>query len=72
MDGYTDKSIFLPAAGDRYDSSLHDAGSGGYYWSSSLSMGRPDLACVLLFYSSFVISDYGGRWCGRSVRPVCP
>ena len=69
--GYTNKSIFLPAAGYRIDNSLSRAGSSGYYWSSSLYTDNPSGACVLLFYSGFVISDSGGRWCGRSVRPVC-
>ena len=71
--GYTDKSIFLPAAGDRYDSSLDGAGSYGYYWSSSLRPDGPFDAGYLYFSPSYV---YGGssrsRCCGQSVRPVCP
>ena len=70
--GYTNKSIFLPAAGCRLDSSLYNAGSGGYYWSSSLYTGSPNGAYYLNFYSSRVDwgSDY--RFYGHSVRPVCP
>ena len=30
-----DKYVFLPAAGNRYDTSWSDVGSGGYYWSST-------------------------------------
>ena len=33
--GPNGNSIFLPAAGYRYGSSLNDAGSDGYYWSST-------------------------------------
>ncbi|MBR3076094.1 MAG: hypothetical protein IKH11_10140, partial [Bacteroidales bacterium] len=33
--GPNGKSIFLPAAGLRYDTYLGSAGSNGYYWSSS-------------------------------------
>lgn len=62
-------SIFLPAAGYRYDCSLEDAGTYGYYWSSSLRTGS--YARCLFFGSSFV--DWNiYRYDGRSVRPVCP
>lgn len=69
--GYTDRSIFLPAAGYRYDTSLHDAGSYGYYWSSSLYAGYPRDAWLLYFYSGNHIT-YFYRGYGLSVRPVCP
>ena len=35
-EGYTHKSIFLPAAGNRSGIGLYGEGSEGYYWSSSL------------------------------------
>lgn len=69
--GYTDKFIFLPAAGLRYGSDLRGAGSYGYCWSSSLY--EYDSSSV--WYLSF---DSGGRYLGynrhsgRSVRPVLP
>ncbi len=65
-------SIFLPAAGRRYDSSLEYAGSYGYYWSSSLYTDYPYYAWGVYFNSSFVGRDYGNRYGGLSVRPVCP
>ncbi len=65
-------SIFLPAAGYRNGSSLYDAGSLGYYWSSSLSTGYSYNACLLSFNSGFVGWYYNGRCNGQSVRPVCP
>ena len=70
--GYTDKSIFLPAAGCRYPSAPYYAGSCGYYWSSSLYTDYPSDAYLLSFSSgeadwrSHVYRDYG-----FSVRPVC-
>ena len=67
--GYTNKSIFLPAAGYRYNSDLDGAGSSGDYWSSSLNTGYPYSAYGLYFYSGNVRS---GRYYGQSVRPVCP
>lgn len=67
-------SIFLPAAGYRDGSSLTDAGSGGYYWSSSLCMDYPDGAWYVNFNSSSVhrYKNFRSRYYGRSVRPVCP
>ena len=70
--GYTNKSIFLPAAGYRYDRSLGRAGSYGRYWSSSLYTGNPSTAGGLYFSSEYVGWDYGYlRYVGFSVRPVC-
>ena len=69
--GYTDKYIFLPAAGYRYNSSLYDTGYRGYYWSSSLYEYVSNGARCLYFYSSLHSEDYyGDRFRGLSVRPV--
>ncbi len=70
-EGYTDKSIFLPAAGSRYDSSLYGAGGYGYYWSSSLNTDYPSNACGLYFSSDGVYWNGNTRYYGQSVRPVC-
>ena len=70
--GYTNRSIFLPAAGYRYGTSLSDAGSSGYYWSSSLNSASPYSAWYIYFYSSSVYASSYHRSDGRSVRPVCP
>ena len=67
--GPNGNSIFLPAAGCRNDSSLYDAGSYGYYWSSS-SYGD-DEACYI---GSSLYGMYGDpveRFYGFGVRPVC-
>ena len=63
-------TIFLPAAGDRVYSKLSDAGSRGYYWSSTLDESYPSLACGLDFVSGGAWWSVSGRWVGRSVRPV--
>lgn len=70
--GYTDKWIFLPAAGYRIGGDLYNAGSSGRYWSSSLDTVVPDYAYYLHFDSNYVYPyayDYG-RCYGESVRPV--
>lgn len=68
-------SIFLPAAGCRNGSSLYDADSCGYYWSSCQgtngSYGSQN-AYGVYFNSDIVSPDYGSRTYGLSVRPVCP
>ncbi len=71
-EGYTDKSIFLPAAGYRSNSDLNIAGSDGFYWSSSLNTDNPYYAYNLNFNSSNVDWYNNSRYYGQSVRPVCP
>lgn len=70
--GYTNKSIFLPAASHRFNSDLFSAGSYGDYWSSSLSTDGPYYAYELYFLSDRVYVSDVNRCCGLSVRPVCP
>ena len=65
-------SIFLPAAGFRSYSLLSNAGSYGYYWSSSLYRGDPSYAWSVDFDSGYVGGYYAHRYYGQSVRPVCP
>ena len=65
------KSIFLPAAGYRGGEGLLTAGSYGYYWSRSLDTSDSRNGHSLYFNSSNIHTNYyGGRICGRSVRPV--
>jgi hypothetical protein len=63
-------SLFLPAAGYRGYGSLHDAGSYGYYWSSSLYADYPYSAFGLYFYSGDCYMILNGRDYGLSVRAV--
>lgn len=70
--GPNGNSIFLPAAGCRFGGGLGDAGSNGYYWSSSLLSGSSDFAYDLYFSSGYVDWVYNYRYEGRSVRAVCP
>ena len=66
----TDSHMFFPAAGYGLATSLSNAGSRGYYWSSSL-YSSPDSAYRLNFNSSSVApQDDQYRYHGCSVRPV--
>ena len=69
--GPNGNSIFLPAAGDMYGRTHGDAGSLGYYWSSSLNTGNPDNAYCVDFYSGYVGWYSYNRYYAFSVRPVC-
>lgn len=68
--GSNGNSIFLPAAGDRYNTVLYDAGSFGLYWSSSLGAGSLNRAGGVSFSSEYVFRDKLSRCLGQSVRPV--
>jgi uncharacterized protein (TIGR02145 family) len=69
--GYTDKFIFLPAAGlQDYSTGLGRDGSYGYYWSSSLYTDYPYDAWSVYFRSGNVLRNDYYRCDGFSVRPV--
>lgn len=61
-------SIFLPAAGRRYNSDLLKAGSYGYYWSSSWRSSS--YAYNFYSYSTSAYTDDEYRYYGLSVRGV--
>ena len=63
-------TIFLPAAGSRWDGELYDAGSYGDFWSSTLDESNPDHAYLLDFDSGYADWSGNGRYGGQSVRPV--
>ena len=66
-------AVFLPAAGMRFDSSVYDVGTIGYYWSSS-----PDPSYVLYAYDvdfnsgDVLPANRSTRSFGFSVRLACP
>ena len=71
-DSYSDKSIFLPAAGYRESTSLDNQGSVANYWSSSLDTSDPGSGGLLNFNldEDDVFAEFYVRYLGRSVRPV--
>lgn len=64
------QTIFLPAAGYRWDSELDDADSHGLYWSRSLRTVYLGSAWGLRFYSGDCNMSNYSRPSGFSVRPV--
>ena len=73
--GYTDRSIFLPAAGAAYNL-RYEYGSTGYYWSSSIeSLDDGRVLCfsaaIINITSRYAAISMGSRECCYSVRPVC-
>ena len=64
-------TIFIPAAGYRWDEGIDVAGSVGYYWTSSVDASDPDYACYLSFGSATAYwGTSGDRYNGYTVRPV--
>lgn len=70
VEGPSGNAIVLPAAGYRNGTSLSDAGSRGYYWSSSQGEYYSVNARGVYFYSEKVSWYYYDRCYGFSVRPV--
>jgi len=69
--GKNGNSIFLPAAGYRDGTSLCDAGSYGYYWSSTAYEDYSNYAYYLHFNSdNSDWSYYEYRYIGQPIRPV--
>ncbi len=73
--GPNGNSIFLPAAGHR-ESYRQEAGSYGYYWSSSLYLAihqeyNPTYARMFYFNYGSTSPSSRGRFNGLSIRPVC-
>ena len=78
IQGYTDRSIFLPAAGSALNS-RYEYGSRGSYWSKSIEPqndGTGSMSChsaaIIDFTSRYAEISDGGRESGYSVRPVHP
>jgi len=68
-EGYTDRSIFLPAAGNRFDTNYEDC---CIYMSRSLCTDSPHHNVMLYFDEDGATSEMISRNQGQSVRPVCP
>lgn len=68
--GANGNSIFLPAAGYRDGTSLCDAGSYGYYWSSSPYESDSQCAEYMFLNSSSSGTGWGDRFFGHTIRPV--
>lgn len=76
--GYTDRSIFLPAAGYKANG-RYQYGSNGNYWSRSLMTdpyGDGSVICgtgaCIRFNNNQADVGWEDRMAGLSVRPVCP
>ena len=79
--GYTDRSIFLPAAGIGYEDTKLCPPEywEGFYWTSSLDINHPNYAYMLSFSQGsidwIILSEYFfafDRYFGSPIRAVCP
>ena len=72
IEGYTDRSIFLPAAGRRSYNYFEEKDVMGFYYCSTLYDGNnPSYAYNMQFSSGGLWSSYYERFNGMSIRPVC-
>jgi uncharacterized protein (TIGR02145 family) len=63
-------TLFFPAAGDCFNGSVYNVGSGGYYWSSSRNTSYVVSGRYLYFGSGSCSMSNSGRLYGYSVRGV--
>ena len=68
--GPNGKSIFLPAAGNRYNTILNYPGSVGHYWAASLFTGHPYFAWSIALDANHVSWKSTARPEGYQIRPV--
>lgn len=68
--GTNGASIFLPAAGALRDDYRGNAGTSGFYRSSTLDASDEHHACHLYFSSMYLYANCFYRYFGLSVRPV--
>lgn len=69
--GPTGSSIFLPAAGYYYESSLRNDGDDGFYWCASPDSGDTDFAHNLYFKKNVTWNELSYyRFAGFSIRAV--
>ena len=69
--GPNGSTMFLPAAGSCWDSSIDEQGSCGLYWANTIYSLSPSLACGLGFYPGQMNWYWGNSRClGYSIRAV--
>ena len=71
ISGYSDCSIFLPAAGFMEKGTLYGVKLCGLYWSNSFFTDRPNNVSFVGFNSDNVDLNGNYRYYGKSIRPVC-
>ena len=71
IDGFTDKSIFLPASGIKKENKLESTSSNAYYWSRQVYDENPRVAHSFFIDSLEHTPKFLNRCYGLPVRPVC-
>lgn len=71
--GYTDKSVFLPAAGYRDYGIINSAGYQGMYWTREVNVLSNEFFKAYCggFNSNYGTQNFEYRYYGNSIRPVC-
>ncbi|MBO4371737.1 MAG: DUF1566 domain-containing protein [Bacteroidales bacterium] len=63
-------SVYLPVAGFRDETGVHDYEDYGYCWTSTLVQDRPGIAWSLYFFEGSAYMHHDKRYYAQSVRPV--
>ena len=72
VEGYTDRSIFLPAVGFISQTNIVNYGHSGYYWTSELYNQNAKHAIATVFDRTILIKYLPNqRYAGLTIRPVC-
>lgn len=72
VEGYTDRSIFLPASGFIMNEDIINRGKAGYYWTSVLYNQNARNAITTAFDQHILIRYLPNpRYAGLTIRPVC-
>ena len=67
---YNGNSIFLPAAGCKLNTSVYNAETYCFYWSSSLDTSSSDSAMAMFYSIDEMGRDDASRYGGPTIRPV--
>lgn len=71
VEGYTDRSIFLPAAGFGLNEETINTGKAGYYWTSGIYNQNARHAISTVFDRHILIRYLpNNRYAGLTIRPV--
>ena len=63
-------SVYLPVAGFRDETGVHDYEDYGYCWTSTLVPDRPGIAWSMYFFEGCAYMHHDKRYYAQSVRPV--
>jgi len=71
VEGYTDKSIFIPYSGEKTGNNYINVNTNAFIWESTLLSEAPNAAFAFNLTDSTITNTTRSRYIGMSIRPVC-